>query len=292
MKLQAENLTMAYDKKQVLDDVNFTLKTGEITALVGRNGSGKTTILKILSQILKPQKGEVVIEEKPLSSNPEMKINYAYLPDRFDFFAYDTGMQAMDYYKIVYPDFDKDFVVAETEKLGLSLKENIRTFSKGNKALLGLIIALGTKAKFLFLDEILDGMDVLNKEKIITYIIDAATQGKSILVSSHQLQELQGISDRVLYLSLDGKINEVSNEKESDIVKLQVVTKEKLPEELKDIAVIRQHIGRVYTILLKETEGWKSLLDTEEIVQYDKLSVHLEDLFYWEQGGEIDNERI
>ncbi len=291
MMLKAENLTMAYDKKLVIDDISFKLNTGEITALVGRNGSGKTTILKILSQILKPQKGEVYIEEKSLSSNPEVKINYAYLPDRFDFFSYNTGFQAMEYYKIIYPEFDKDFVEREAEKLGLSLKENIRTLSKGNKALLGLLIVLGTNAKFLFLDEILDGMDVLNKEKIIAYIIEAAAQGKSLLLSSHQLQELQGISDRIIYLSLDGKIEEASNNDDIKIVKLQVVAKDELPKELRDIAVIRQQIGRVYTILIKETQGWEELMNNERVVQYDQLPVHLEDLFYWEQGGE-NNERI
>ncbi len=291
MKLKAENLTMAYDKKLVIDDISFELNTGEITSLVGRNGSGKTTILKILSQILTPQEGRVFIDEKSLSSNPESKINYAYLPDRFDFFSYNSGMQAMEYYKIVYPEFDKDFVEREAEKLGLNLKENIRTFSKGNKALLGLLIVLGTNAKFLFLDEILDGMDVLNKEKIIGYIIEAASQGKSFLLSSHQLQELQGISDRVIYLSLDGKVEEVSNDEQTQIVKLQVVAKNELPKKLKEVAIIRQQIGRVYTILLKETQEWEQLMNSEEIVQYDKLPVHLEDLFYWEQGGD-NNERI
>lgn len=291
MKLKAENLTMAYDKKLVIDDISFELNTGEITSLVGRNGSGKTTILKILSQILTPQEGSVFIDEKSLSSNPESKINYAYLPDRFDFFSYNSGVQAMEYYKIVYPEFDKDFVEREAEKLGLNLKENIRTFSKGNKALLGLLIVLGTNAKFLFLDEILDGMDVLNKEKIIGYIIEAASQGKSFLLSSHQLQELQGISDRVIYLSLDGKVEEVSNDEQTQIVKLQVVAKNELPKELKEVAIIRQQIGRVYTILLKETQEWEQLMNSEEIVQYDKLPVHLEDLFYWEQGGD-NNERI
>jgi ABC-2 type transport system ATP-binding protein len=291
MKLKAENISMAYDKKQVIDNISFTLSTGEITSLVGRNGSGKTTILKILSQILDPQSGEVLIDEKDLSKNPEMKINYAFLPDRFDFFSYDTGLQAMEYYKIIYPEFDSEFAITEAEKLGLSLKDNIRTLSKGNKALLGLIISLATNAKFLFLDEVLDGMDVLNKDKIMGYIIDAATKDRSILISSHQLQELQGISDRVIYLNLDGKINEVSNEKESDILKLQVVTKNELPKDIENISVVRQHIGRVYTILIGDKEGWEELFNKEEIVQYDKLPVHLEDLFYWEQGGDM-NERI
>lgn len=291
MKLRAENISMRYDKKQVIDHISFGLKTGEITSLVGRNGSGKTTILKILSQILIPQSGEVLIDEKPLSKNPEMKINYAFLPDRFDYFSYDTGRQAMEYYKIIYPEFDSDFVVAEADKLGLSLKDNIRTLSKGNKTLLGLIISLATNAKFLFLDEVLDGMDVLNKEKIIGYIIDAAAKDRSVLISSHQLQELQGISDRVIYLNLDGKINEVSEDHGAELVKLQVVTKEELPKELMDSSVVRQHIGRVYTILLEDKEGWKDLLNREEIVQYDQLPVLLEDLFYWEQGGDM-NDRL
>lgn len=289
MEIKVNNLTFSYEKgPKILDDISFELKSGEIIALIGRNGSGKTTLLEIISQILETKTGEVLIDDVKIKDEPSEKLNIAYMPDSFNFFPYDSAYSAMKYYKVIYPNFDKDFVIREANCLHLDLKSNIKNLSKGNKAILGLLIALATGAQFILLDEALDGLDVINKSKIMKYILDAQADNKTILLSSHQLEEVEGIADKIIYLTMDGKIN-VFREEDRDLTKLQIVVKEKLPEDLREIFLIRQQIGRVYTVLCKARDDLDELLNRDDIVLYDELQVKLEDYFFWEDGG-VNNE--
>lgn len=290
MILKTEKINMSFDKKRVLNDISFELETSKITALIGRNGSGKTTILRILSRILNPESGEIFIDGKNLFENPKLKENIAYLPDRFDYFLYEKGLGALKYYETIYPKFDREFVIKESEKLKLSLDTGIRNLSKGNKTILGLLIILATDAKFILVDEVLDGIDILNRKTVSRYLLEAAENDRAIFISSHQIKELQGISDKVMYLSMDGKLKTQSKDK-SDVFKFQIVTKKDLPKDIKEKIIIISHIGRVYTALYRGDSSFKEELNKDEILQYDELPVQLEDLFYLE-SGEVENEKL
>lgn len=293
MILEGKNISKSFDGKIVLDDISFSLSSGKIYGLVGRNGAGKTTLLKILARVLDPDKGTTTIDMRDYVAEPSLAKSIAYLPDRFDFFSYISALKAMEYYETIYPNFDRAYVLYEAEKLKLDLKKNIKDQSKGNKTLIGLLMVLATKADFLLVDETLDGLDVLNKEAIIKYLLDASQDGRCVLISTHQLQELQGIADEVFYIGLDGKIQGVDKSKDASFQKVQVVVKEKLPKDILDQAILKNHLGRVYTILLpgKEEEVVRELA-REEIVQFDILPLQIEDRFYFERGREDDNERL
>lgn len=285
MILSVKNIEKSFAGHKVLNDISFLLKQGNITGLVGRNGSGKTTLLKILCGIYDSDLGKFDIDGKTLDDNPKIIENIAYLPDRFDYFNYSNSKQLIDYYSIIYPKFDKNFFLQEVNKNNIDVNKNIRTFSKGTKNLLGLITILSTGAEILLVDEILDGMDVINKEIITSYLLDAKDEGKTILASSHELDELSGICDEILYLSIEGKIENISDEKEHKFNKVQIVVKDKLPEDILNNSVLRFNLGRVYTVLLGiDKDKLKNLLDREEIVQYDILPIQIEDNFYWERG--------
>jgi ABC-2 type transport system ATP-binding protein len=285
MKILVEDLYKSFDKNQVLKGISFNLSENLITALVGRNGSGKTTLLKIMCGIFDQDKGSISLDGKSLKEDPKLIENIAYLPDRFDYFNYSKVSDLIGYYKIIYPDFDKDFYLDQINKNGLDPKENIRNLSKGYKKLLGLITVLSTRANILLLDEILDGMDVLNKEIVANYLLDAKEEGRTILASSHELEQLSGISDEVLYLSKDGHIENVSRQDDHKFNKVQIVVKKELPQEILNNSVLRFNLGRVYTLLIGlDEEKIKNLLDREEIVQYDILPIQVEDNFYWERG--------
>src|SRR5699024_3185988 len=127
-------------------------------------------------------------------------------------------------------------------------------------------------------------MDVLNKEVIKTYLLDAKEEGRTVLASSHELDELYGISDDVLYLTKAGKIEKIS-EGSDKFTKLQIVVKDKLPQDILDLGILRFNLGRVYTILLGlDKDKAEELLKRDEIVQYDILPSQVEDSFYWERG--------
>lgn len=285
MNISVKNIEKSFEKNRVLNDLSFNLKKGKITGLVGRNGSGKTTLLKIMCRIFDPDRGVVFLDDKDIRKNPELITNIAYLPDKFDYFNYSNPEEMLGYYKIIYPNFDKEFFLDELNKNEIDSSINIRNYSKGIKNLLGLITILATNADILLVDEILDGMDVLNKDVIKSYLLDAKEAGRTILASSHELDELYGISDEILYLTKSGKLEKIS-ENSDKFTKVQIVVKDNLPDDILSQSILRFNLGRVYTVLLGvDNEKVDKLLNRDEIVQYDILPSQVEDNFYWERGN-------
>lgn len=283
MIVEVMSLCKSFGDEKVLDDVEFSLDEGKIYALVGRNGSGKTTLLKIMSDIYQKDLGKINIYGKSFKEDRHLIENIAFLPDRFDYFDYSSVEKMLEYYEVLYPNFDKRFVIKELEKNNIDLKKNLRTFSKGYKNLIGLLAVIASNAKILLLDEILDGMDVLNKEIILSYILDSKEDEKTILASSHELEELAKIADETLYLSKDGKITNLYQNKDK-FVKLQVVVKDKLDSEILEKSVLRFKLGRVYTILVENKEEIiNEIKKDNKVVQYDILEAKIEDNFYWEK---------
>lgn len=284
MIVEVMSLYKSFGKNKVLEDVNFSLDEGKIYALVGRNGSGKTTLLKIMADIYQKDLGKINIFGKSFKEDKHIIENIAYLPDRFDYFDYSSVEKMLGYYEVIYPNFDKRFVLKELEKNNIDIKKNLKSFSKGYKNLIGLLAVIGTNAKIVLLDEILDGMDVLNKEIILSYILDLRDFGRSVLASSHELEELAKVADETLYLSKDGKLTNLQKNKEK-FVKLQIVVKDELDPKILDRAVLRFKLGRVYTILIENRENLMDMIkNNESVVQFDILDPKIEDNFYWEKG--------
>lgn len=285
MILRATNIEKSFGQKKVLDRVSFDLKKGTINGLVGRNGAGKTTLLKILSGIYKEDSGDFEIFGKKLKDDPRVITHIAFLPDRFDYFNYYKAKDIPDFYRVIYEDFDIDYFFKELNKNKIDPNETIRNFSKGVKNLIGLITVLASRAEILLLDEVLDGMDVINKKLITSYILDAKEAGRTILASSHELDILTGICENIIYLTRDGRLRTADLE-ESNIKKVQLVVKDKLPKEMEQDAIILSSLGRVYIVLIKDRDQiLDSYLSSPEIVQYDILNLKIEDYFYMEAGG-------
>lgn len=283
MILEVKNLSKSFEKTKVLDKLSFNLKEGQIHALIGRNGSGKTTLLKVLANILEKDEGIVKIFGKTYEEDRHIMENIGYLPDRFDYFDYVSVSKMKEYYKILYPNFDDNFFKSEIKKNKIDPRKNLRSFSKGYKNLIGLLAVISSNAKIILLDEVLDGMDVLNKELIISYILDMKDQEKTILASSHQLEEISKIADISLYLTKKGKIKNISNYQNS-FIKVQVVVKEKLDNNILNKSILRFNLGRVYVLLIEKKDDIREILDNDKsIIQYDILQAKLEDSFYWEK---------
>lgn len=287
MLFEVNNINKSFGKNEVLKDVSFSLLPGTITGIVGRNGSGKTTLLKILCGIYLADSGEFTLDKKKLSEDAKLISHIGFLPDRFDYFNYYKAKDVPEFYKIIYKNFDSDYFFCELNKNEIDPNQTIRNFSKGQKNLLGLITILATKADIILVDEVLDGMDVLNKKLILSYILDAKDAGRTVLASSHDLDHLTGICEEILYLSKDGSLKNTSVDTKN-IKKIQIVVKDKLPKDLLDNSVLVSSLGRVNIILINASEDLLDhMLANDEIVQYDILNLKIEDYFYMEQGGEI-----
>ena len=287
MKLTIEKINKKFSKKIVLNNVSFSVSTGEIVALVGRNGSGKTTLLKILSGIYSQDSGKIRIEDV---DNKNIKKQLIYIPDRFDYFKNSKIKKVGEFYKLAYENFDEQYFKTELEKIKLSQTSRLSELSKGQLAIFSLILGISCRTKFIFLDEPLDGIDVINTKMIVDYILDAQSDGVGLLISSHQLNALENISDKVVYLDDGVGVSEEINKDEYS--KYQLVYQEKIPEELRrnpDIRII-SNIGRVYVVIMKGSyDVTHDIIQDKDLLQYDKLPIALEDIFLLNSKGEDEN---
>ena len=287
MKLAIKNINKKFSKKIVLNNVSFTVSTGEIVALIGRNGSGKTTLLKILSGIYSQDSGEIEIEGV---DNKYIKKQLIYIPDRFDYFKNSKIKRVCEFYKLAYENFDEQYFKTELEKIKLSQTSRLSELSKGQLAIFSLILGISCRTKFVFLDEPLDGIDVINTKVITNYILDAQSDGIGLLISSHQLNALENISDKVVYLDDGVGVSEEVNKDEYS--KYQLVYQEKISEELRrnpDVRII-SNIGRVYVVIMRGSyEVTQEIIQDKDLLQYDKLPIALEDIFLLNSKGEDEN---
>ena len=287
MKLTIEKINKKFSKKIVLNNVSFSVSTGEIVALVGRNGSGKTTLLKILSGIYGQDSGEIGIEG---IDNKNIRKQLIYIPDRFDYFKNSKIKKVFEFYKLAYENFDEQYFKTELEKIKLSQTSRLSELSKGQLAIFSLILGISCRTKFILLDEPLDGIDVINTKKIVDYILDAQSDGIGILISSHQLNALENISDKVVYLGDGVGVSEEVNKDEYS--KYQLVYQEKIPAELRnnpDVKII-SNIGRVYVVIMKGSyDATHDIIQDKDLLQYDKLPIVLEDIFLINSKGEDEN---
>ena len=287
MKLTIDNINKKFSKKIVLNNVSFTVSSGEIVALIGRNGSGKTTLLKILSGIYSQDSGEIEVEDV---DNKNIKKQLIYIPDRFDYFKNSKIKRVCEFYKLAYENFDEQYFKTELEKIKLSQTSRLSELSKGQLAIFSLILGISCRTKFVFLDEPLDGIDVINTKVITNYILDAQSDGIGLLISSHQLNALENISDKVVYLDDGVGVSEEVNKDEYS--KYQLVYQEKISEELRrnpDVRII-SNIGRVYVVIMRGSyEVTQEIIQDKDLLQYDKLPIALEDIFLLNSKGEDEN---
>lgn len=287
MKLTIEKINKKFSKKIVLNNVSFSVSTGEIVALVGRNGSGKTTLLKILSGIYSQDSGEIGIKG---IDNKNIRKQLIYIPDRFDYFKNSKIKKVCEFYKLAYENFDEQYFKTELEKIKLSQTSRLSELSKGQLAIFSLILGISCRTKFIFLDEPLDGIDVINTKMIVDYILDAQSDGVGLLISSHQLNALENISDKVVYLDDGVGVSEEVNKDEYS--KYQLVYQEKIPEELRNNPDVRivSNIGRVYVVIMRGSyEVTQEIIQDKELLQYDRLPISLEDIFLINSKGEDEN---
>ena len=290
MKLEIKNLSKKFEKKEVLNNINLEVESGEVVSLVGRNGSGKTTLLKLITGIYQLDMGEITIDGVNIEQN-NLKSNIIYIPDKFDYFKYTKIKNIIKYYELAYENFDKDYFEKELVKNKISLNKKITELSKGQTVIFGVILGLACRTNFLLLDEPLDGIDIINIKLIINYIIEAQDSGVGILVSSHQLDYLENISNRIIYIDTTGKYGKEVDKMEYS--KYQLVYEDKILDEFANLDSVRivSNIGRVYVVLVRGSfEETRDLIQKSAPLQCDELPVLLEDIFIINNKGGAEND--
>ena len=201
--LKAENLCKSYFNKKALQGVNLTIEQGKIVGLLGPNGSGKTTFLKIAAGILHPSAGQILIDgRKP---GVYTKSIVSYLPDTEYFPKWMKIKDAVQYFKDFYADFDEKKAVELLEFMKLDVNSSIKSLSKGMKEKLKLTLVLARSAKLYILDEPLGGVDPTAREKILDAIINNFSENSSMIITTHLVNDIERIFDDVAFIN-DGEI--------------------------------------------------------------------------------------
>jgi ABC-type multidrug transport system, ATPase component len=214
--LKASNLEKSYFNKKALNGLDLEIKKGRIVGILGPNGSGKTTFLKIAAGILTKTNGEVLIDgHKP---GVYTKSIVSYLPDREYLFKWMKIKDAVDFFKDFYKDFDEEKCKMLLEFMNLDINSKVKTLSKGMTEKLYLTLVLSRKAKLYILDEPLGGVDPTTREKILDAILDNYSEDSSIIITTHLVNDIERLFDDVAFISegkvvLSGNAEELRNEK-------------------------------------------------------------------------------
>lgn len=290
--MKVQNLSKIIDQKEILRDIQFELTIGEIVGLVGRNGSGKTTLFRTLNNHYLADSGEIILQGTNLLEDPQYKNELFFIDEKENFFNPYSLKKIAAFYQLSYPKFDLDFFTKLIHAYQLPLNHSYQRLSKGMQKLFLLILAMSSKATYIFLDEPFDGLDVLVKKQMIELLLDAVgNQPISILISSHQLNELEPIIDRVMLLSQHTITQDYQLEALREHArKLQLVFKGKeIPEIVKQNSKAISIQGRVIVALFENySDELAEKIKALAPLVMEELPIQLTDVFQ----ANLRNEKI
>ena len=207
--ISANNVTMRFEDFEALKNLNCNIPSGCIYGLVGSNGAGKSTFLRLISGVYKPVEGEIFIDGAPVYENPIVKNEIVYIPDDLYFLPQSNMNKMADFYKAIYPQFSYERYRNLTETFRLDPKANLGTFSKGMKRQAATILGLSTMPRFLFFDETFDGLDPVMRNLVKTVIYnDVMERNTTTIITSHSLRELEDTCDQLALLHKGGIVFE------------------------------------------------------------------------------------
>ena len=211
--LECKNLTKSYNKNfAVLRDFNMAIPAGRIVGLLGPNGCGKSTLIKLISGLLQPNSGEIYVGGYPVG--PQSNGLISYLPERTYF---SSGMKIeglVTYFEEFYEDFDSERAYKLLKDLGIDPKANLKTLSKGTKEKVQLILVMSRDAKLYLLDEPIAGVDPAAREYILSTIVSNYNPEASIIITTHLITDVEQILDDFIFLSYGGRVLKVGNAEE------------------------------------------------------------------------------
>ena len=282
--IEAVNLTKRFDDIVAVDHINATIKDGCVFGLIGTNGAGKSTFLRLVSGILKPEEGHVTIDGHEVFENTEAKRRFFYISDEQFFFNNATPGEMLNYYRKIYPRFDEARFHKLMESCGLNEKRKINTFSKGMKKQVSVICGVCAGTDYLFCDETFDGLDPVMRQAVKSlFAADMADRNLTPIIASHNLRELEDICDHVGLLHKGGiLLSRDLDDMKLNIHKLQCVLQPGMgAEDL--IALDKLNVeqrGSLYTLVVRGTrEEVEAIMATYDPVFFECIPLSLEEIF-------------
>jgi len=196
--IKVENVSKGYFRNKALDNLNLEIEKGKVYGVFGPNGSGKTTLFKILTGLVKPSSGKVTINGVPLGT--ETKKQIAFMPSEDYLFGWMRIKTVLDFFEDLYEDFDRSKALEYLAFMDLKEEMKVSALSTGMKARLKLVVTLARNTRIYLLDEPLNGIDPISRERIIKMIVSALREDSTLMITSHLVNELETVLDNVIFL--------------------------------------------------------------------------------------------
>ncbi|MBQ4425691.1 MAG: ABC transporter ATP-binding protein [Lachnospiraceae bacterium] len=285
--IETRDLVKRFDKYTALNGINARITNGCIYGMVGSNGAGKSTFLRLVTGVYRPDGGEVLIDGEPVFDNPAVKSRLAFVPDDLYFLNSASMRRMARLYASIYPGFDWNRFDFLAQSFRLDPTRPIATFSKGMKRQAAIIMALSCRPDYMFFDETFDGLDPVMRGLVKGLICeDVADKKATAIITSHSLRELEDICDHLALLHEGGVIleSEVQDLKTA-LFKVQLAFLE--PFDRSRFAGVDllhyQQSGSVANLIIRgNREETVEKLRRLEPVLLDVLPLTLEEVFTYE----------
>ncbi|MDO4563623.1 MAG: ABC transporter ATP-binding protein [Clostridia bacterium] len=288
--IEVVNVTKTFDGFIALDEASLRVEKGSVYGLVGPNGAGKTTLMKILSGVFVPDSGSVTINSYPVYENTAVKKDIMYIGDDLFFFPSYTIADAARFYAGIYENWDNERFESLKSIFNISTNRRIRNLSKGMQKQVAFWLGISTKPSVMLLDEPVDGLDPVMRRSVWSLVMqDVTERATTVLISSHNLRELEDVCDHVGILH-KGKtrIEKALDDMKGSIHKVQIAFEGAFPQALlSEIKVLHQSsFGSVYTLIVNgESERIIAAAKMHKPLVCDILPLTLEEVFIYELGG-------
>lgn len=203
MLLEIKNLYKSYDNKVVLNDINLKIKKGKIVGLLGQNGTGKTTLIKLINDLLVKDSGTILVNGCEVGVETKKVISY--LPERTYLNKGMKVIEVINYFSDFYSDFDKEKAIKLLNDLSLDINQKLSKMSKGMQEKVQLVLVMSRNADLYILDEPLGGVDPAIRDYILDTILTNFNEDASVIISTHLISDIERILDEVVIID-NGKI--------------------------------------------------------------------------------------
>ncbi|MCT4686326.1 ABC transporter ATP-binding protein [Vallitalea sp.] len=223
MLLEIKNLSKGYLSKKAVKNLSLTVEQGKIYGFLGPNGSGKTTFMKMVAGLLNPSSGDILVEGNKVGvKSKEMT---AYMSTENFIYPYMKIKTVGEFYKDFYKDFNMERYKELIAYMDLEMDMKVSSLSSGMASKMKIAVTLSRDSKLIMLDEPLNGIDLVAREKILNTIVKCANDNNTIIVSSHLVDEMEKILDQVIFIKngelvLIGDAETVREERGKSIVDL------------------------------------------------------------------------
>ena len=282
--IEAVGLTKRFSDITAVDHINATIREGSVFGLIGTNGAGKSTFLRLAAGILKPDEGKILIDGEEVFENTAVKSRFFYISDDAHFLSNATAKDMAVFYQSAYPDFDTARFFALLAGFDLGKDRKINTYSKGMKKQLSVLLGICAGTRYIFCDETFDGLDPVMRQAVKSLFANDMEERKlTPIIASHNLRELEDICDHVGLLHKGGiLLSRDLDDMKLNIHKIQCVLQPESEERLlAELDVVRtEKRGSLLTLTVRgKREEISARMQAYHPVFFEMIPLPLEEIF-------------